>query len=47
MSLPIKLKAEPKFGRNLNIARPSLNLPKIFYSGFFLSTISFKFRKKH
>jgi len=46
MSLPIKLTTEPKFGRNLNIARPSLSLPKTLYSVFFfffLSTISFRF----
>lgn len=46
MRLPIKLKTEPKFGRNLNIARPSLSLPKIFYSAFFLSTVSFRFNGK-
>lgn len=46
MSLPKKLKTEPKCGRNLNIARPSLGLPKILYSGFFLSTISFRFKEK-
>lgn len=41
-SQPIKLKTEPKFGRNLNISRPSLSLPKILYCGFFLSSIFFK-----
>lgn len=46
MRLPIKLKSEPKFGRNLNIDRPSLSLPKILYSRFFLSTVSFRFKGK-